>query len=318
MMTWSGQAMTNLTIDRLFWYRPLMPLSAAVAATAPPSEKRIAAALQHRFFLRLHMAAIVAATLLVGLGTTRLLFALHLRIFALRYGLAVLAGYAAFVALIKVWLWYIEFCESRDRSRRLSGASSGGAGEDWFDCLNLSSSGSSTFTSFSADTSVSFDGAGGRFGGGGATGSWDEGGPSSSSASSLVAASVASSSKTSSSSSSHHSSGGSGSGDDLGELVLVVLIIALLVAIVASFVWVVYAAPAILSEVAFNAALAGVLAHHSHKAAKGDWVGSVLRKTGLPFALILVLSIALGWWAQHYCPDALRLSDAIHCARPAN
>ncbi len=274
-----------------------------VAAVAP-SEKRLAAALQHRFFLRLHMTAILTATVLVGLLMTRVLALMHLNIFAIRYALAVIGAYAAFVGFIKVWLWYVEFCENRDRRR--AGNSSGGS-DAWFDCVNLSSGGISTTSSGSSDAlSV----GGGRFGGGGAGGSWDDG---DSNTPGLAAANIAASTKSGGS----KSSGGGGGSSDLGELMLVVLIIALLVAIVASFAWIVYAAPGILSETAFNAALAGALVRHAHKATHGQWIGGVLRKTALPFLLVLALSVAVGWWAQHYCPDALQLRDAVHCAKPA-
>src|SRR5216684_165072 len=96
-------------------------------------QARLAAALQHRFFLRLHMAAILTGTLLVGLLVTRVLFLLHLNVFAVRYGLAVIAAYAAFVGFVKMWLWYIAWCGTRSRS-----------GDDGADCLNFSSSGTSS------------------------------------------------------------------------------------------------------------------------------------------------------------------------------
>ena len=263
----------------------------------------MAAALQHRFFLRAHMTAILTATLLVGLAVTRILYLIHLNVFAIRYGLAVIAAYAAFVGLIKVWLWYVESCGKR--------RSSSGTNDDWFNCVNFSSGGSSSSPSSS---SISFSGGGGKFGGGGASGSWDEG--SDSASPKVAAAAVASQPRQSATSSSHSSSkssGGGGGGDDFGELILVVLIIAMEVAVIASFIWIVYAAPAILSEAAFNAVLAGALAHHTHRATHGEWIGGVVKKTAIPFALILTLAVVMGWWAQHICPTALRLTDALHC-----
>src|SRR5436190_2086145 len=65
-----------------------MPMLATVPETAPPSEKRLASVLEHKFFLRLHMTAILTATILVGLATTRGLFLLHVNIFWIRYELA--------------------------------------------------------------------------------------------------------------------------------------------------------------------------------------------------------------------------------------
>jgi len=51
--------------------------------------------------------------------------------------------------------------------------------------------------------------------------------------------------------------------------------------------------------------------HMTHKASNGNWIGSVLKKTAIPFALVQVLSIAMGAWTQHYCPAAVRLRDAL-------
>jgi hypothetical protein len=265
-----------------------------------PSQKRITDALQHRFFLRVHMTAILTATILVGLATTWVLYRIRLNVFAIRYGLAVITAYAAFVGFIKIWLWYVEYCGRRR---------SGGTADDWFDCINFSGGGSSS------GSSVSFSGGGGKFGGGGASGSW-------ASESNVQAAPVvvappprSSSSSSTSSKSSSKSSGGGGGGDDLGELILVLLIIALVLAIIASFIWIVWAAPAILSEVVFNAVLAGALARHTHRATCGEWIGGVIKKTAIPFVLILALSVTMGWWAQHICPTALRLADALHCVK---
>lgn len=150
------------------------------------------------------MTAILAATILVGLATTYLLYRIHLKIFAIRYGLAVFTAYAAFVGFIKIWLWYVEYC---GRSR------SSGTADDWFDCINFSGSGSSS------GSGVSFSGGGGKF------------------------------------------------------------------------------------------------ARHAHRATCGDWIGGVIKKTAIPFVLILALSVTMGWWAQHICPSALRLKDALHCIK---
>ncbi|HSP14598.1 MAG TPA: hypothetical protein VLV78_07595 [Thermoanaerobaculia bacterium] len=261
----------------------------AVAAAEPASEKRFAAALQHRFFLRLHMTAMLAATLLAGIVTTRFLASAGLGVLWFRYALAVTVAYAVFVTSVKLWLWYIGLFAAAAQRRA---SKSGG---NWLDGFDFSSGGSS---SSSSGGSSSFDTGGGRFGGGGATGSWG---------------SAVFSSKGS-------GGGGSSSGggdSDLGELFLVVLVIVVVLAVVAAFVWVIWAAPTILGETAFNAILAGTLTKHARNASRGSWVGSIVRRTFLPFVAILALSIALGGYAQHYCPGATRLMDAVHCAAPA-
>jgi hypothetical protein len=244
------------------------------------------------------MTAILTATILVGLATSWVLYRIHLNVFAIRYGLAVITAYAAFVGLIKVWLWYVEYCGRRR---------SAGTSDDWFDCINFSGGGSSS------GSSVSFSGGGGKFGGGGASGSWAS--ETNAQAAPVIVAPPPMSSSTSTSSKSSSKSSGGGLGDDLGELILVLLIVALVLAIFASFVWIVWAAPTILSEVVFNAVLAGALARHTHRATCGEWIGGVIKTTAIPFALILALSVTMGWWAQHICPSAMRLRDALHCVK---
>jgi hypothetical protein len=259
---------------------------AAAAVIAAP-EKRFATALQHRFFLRLHMTAMLAATLIAGIATTRILAGAGVRILWIRYALAVIAAYAVFVTSVKLWLYYIGIWVVARRGKS-SGVS------DWLDGFDFSSGGSS---SSSSSSPVELSRGGGKFGGGGATGQWG---------------SAAVTSKTSSKSS---SSSGGGGGIDLGDLMVVVLIIALVLAILAAFIWMIWAAPAILGEAAFNGLLAGALAKHAKRASQGSWIGSVIRSTRIPFAVILALAILLGWYAQHHCPAATRLVDAIGCAR---
>lgn len=281
---------------------------ALAARRIPPSEKRLAAALEHRFYLRAHMSAMLIATLLAGLAATRLLAASGVNVFAVRYGVAVIVAYAVFIASVKLWLGYIALCAAA--AARRAGTSKGG--DDWFDCFNLSSSGSSSWSSSSSSSASSLSEGGGKFGGGGASGSWGNASPKTN----VLAAAAAPPKHSSKSSSSSKKSSGGGGGGDWGELMLVVLIIALVVAVIASFAWMVWAAPTILSEAAFNAVLAGALAKHARHATRGNWVGSVMKKTMIPFALILILAILVGWWAQKVCPDARRLNEAVHCAHP--
>ena len=133
----------------------------------------------------------------------------------------------------------------------------------------------------------SFRGGGGSGGGGGATGSWGDG---------------------------TSSSGGSKFDLDFGDDWGVIILIALLVlAIVLASVYVIYAAPAILSEAAFNAALAGALARKAKRVSTGGWVGSVFRATVLPFLAVLALAVTTGWYAHKHCPTATRLREAVSC-----
>ena len=126
-----------------------------------------------------------------------------------------------------------------------------------------------------------FSGGGGSFGGGGASGSWG-----------VPDVDVG--------------------GDDL---VVVLLFIALALVLVIAAVWLIWAAPAILGDAAFESALAAALIRHARKASCGGWIGSIAKSTILPFALILALAITAGWFAQKHCPSARRLREAVACVR---
>jgi hypothetical protein len=154
-------------------------------------------------------------------------------------------------------------------------------------------------------------GGGGRFGGGGATGSWGTPEPVSANVNApMVVSSV------SSKSSSHGSSGGGFSLDIDGDAGIILLLIALVVVMALAALWVLYAAPAILSEAAFQAALSASLLRHTKKISNDHcWEGSVVRSTILPFLAVLIMAVVLGWYAHHRCPTAVRLREAIYCVR---
>src|SRR5687767_11062574 len=62
----------------------------------------------NRFFLRFHMTVILGLTFLAGLGVTKLFLDAGNTNLAMRYGTAVAVSYAAFLLLIKAWLWYVD------------------------------------------------------------------------------------------------------------------------------------------------------------------------------------------------------------------
>lgn len=137
-------------------------------------------------------------------------------------------------------------------------------------------------------------GGGGRFGGGGASGSWGN---------AAAAAPVKS------------SGGGSSFNFDFGDddFAVIILFIALVLSIFIIGIYLIYTAPALLSEAAFEAALAAALAKRAKQIHRPGWMGTVWRATVWPFAVVLALSIALGWFAQKRCPDAKRLRDVMNC-----
>ncbi len=133
---------------------------------------------------------------------------------------------------------------------------------------------------------------GGGFGGGGATGAWGNAAP--------------------------VKSGGSSSSFDLSldgdEWLVVILFLALVLSLLLVGVYIIYTAPALLAEAAFEALLAGTLVRRAKRIERTGWVGAVWRATVWPFLLIVALSGGLGWAVKKQCPEATRLRDAWHCA----
>jgi len=250
------------------------------------TKERVREWLQKRFWLRVHMFLIVGATFCAGVAATKLLMLGGVDVLALRYALAVCAAYLTFLLLIRIWLWYV--------------SDSGGAELDFGgDGVNVFDWSGSVPDSISG---VDFGGAGGHFGGGGASGSWGD-------AASAPLKAVP--------------KGGGGGSDwslpdvpDLGEGCVVLLILGVLVAVLfIAGAYLIWTAPAILGEVAFEAILATVLARRARKVERGGWIESIWRKTVWTFLAVLALSILLGWYAQKRCPEARRLKDAIECKR---
>jgi hypothetical protein len=251
---------------------------------------RLNAWLAKHFSLRLHMTLILVATFAVGLLTVHGLFAIHVAKLWMRYAIAVIVAYGAFLGLLKIWLFYFAIC-----IRHAHGKSSSG-GADISDFCDFSGGGSSSGSSSSISDLSS---GGGKFGGGGASGSWGTAEPQP-----VITAPLKSGS----------SSGGGFSLDlDGDEIVLVLIIIAVAAAIIGVGAYLIWAAPTILSDTAFNAVLASALIRKTKKVSHPEWVGSVVHATAIPFTIVFAFTVLMGWYAQHICPSALRVRDAIHC-----
>lgn len=228
-----------------------------------------------RFFLRAHMTVILGLTFLAGLGVTRLFLEAGNRDLAVRYGVSVVVSYAAFLLLLAGWLRYM-----RIRDTAL----------DVGDALDLAAAAADLATT-PGTPDAAFRGAGGSFGGGGSSGSW--------------------------ATSSASDSAGPGLGDlvpadeDLGLIIVIVVVV---VGIALAGLYLVYAAPAILAEVAFDALLASTLVRGARRADAAGWLGPAVRATVVPFAVMFLLATGFGVAANRGCPDARRAVDVVRCA----
>jgi hypothetical protein len=181
--------------------------------------------------------------------------------------------------MVRIWIWWVTGAKLALDLSLLDGA-------------NLGSSGSS-----SAPETASF--GGGSSGGGGASSSW------ASATSSPSVSPVKSGGK----SGSWFSDLGAVDGDDWWILFLLALLV---LAILFTGGYLIYVAPQILPEAAWQAAMAGGL--HRMTKTKPDWVTGMIRSSALPFAVVLLMATLLGWQAQKHCPGASRLIEVFQCA----
>jgi hypothetical protein len=100
--------------------------------------------------------------------------------------------------------------------------------------------------------------------------------------------------------------------DDEGIYVLIIIAL-LLLTIFGGAVYLIYQAPVILAEAAFQAALASALTRASMRIDRGDWMGSVIGATWVPFILVLVTAVVFGLIVSIYCPAAIKLSEIFLC-----
>ena len=265
--------------------------------------------LSERFFLRWHMTLIMASVILSGVLSSRLLLAFGMTSLQLRYVLAVLVSYAVFFGLIRLWILYVLVLARQ----------SGGSGDvDVGGDVPSVGGGSGGGDSRGADTP--FHGGGGQFGGAGASGSYAAGDPPSPA---VPAAGDPPSpivyvhwpAARSYGGTSRGSSGGGGGwsidGDDDNRLLIAIALVALFSTICGAGIYLIWESPVMMTEAAFQAALACGVVKKSKKLAVEPWESGVFRATWKPFAAVLAAAGTFGFVASAYCPDALKLSEVL-------
>jgi hypothetical protein len=161
----------------------------------------------------------------------------------------------------------------------------------------------------STPTGGGFRGGGGDFGGGGASGSFAEA-PAVLAGSGSEAVATGVEAGGGAAEAAGGAVGEAASGVDLDKGCLVVVVLALLAAaIFGAGLYLIYAAPYILSEAAFEVILAAGLVRGARRLQSGDWLGSVFRATWIPLAVTLLLSLLAGFLMHHFFPGVTRLSE---------
>jgi len=251
-----------------------------VPATSSPGgiAQKFKERILHTYFVRCDMSLILAVVVASGVGASKLLLECGVHSLPVRYPLALLISFLAFLLLIKVWIWYV-FCR-KTGGVDLSGVDPGGS--------PISGGGGGA-------SPGSFHFGGGDSGGGGASDSWEEGG-------SVHEA--------------PHISSSSGGGFDLDlgdDFAIILLVAALVLAIAGASGYLIYAAPHILPEAAWQATLATGLARVAKPTDHQGWLKGVLRSSAIPFVVVLVFVVALAWVTHNHCPSAVKLAEALYC-----
>ena len=156
-----------------------------------------------------------------------------------------------------------------------------------------------SFPDFSSTSSVpNLSGHGGEFGGGGASGAWAEAGN--------IAETASTVGDTASEAAGEAVSGLA----DEGGIVLIPLII-LLIVLFGGSIYLIYEAPVIISEAAFELILATTLIRKARSIDNPNWIGSVFKATWPAFALTLVVTVIAGCALMTYYPQAIKITDVF-------
>jgi hypothetical protein len=77
--------------------------------------------------------------------------------------------------------------------------------------------------------------------------------------------------------------------------------------------WLVWQAPAILSEAAFSATLAGALRKAAREENGPHWAWHVFKKSIVAFAVVALVAGGVGFGLRLVCPQARTMKGALHC-----
>jgi hypothetical protein len=237
-----------------------------------------------RYSTRVHMMLILAATCLVAMISSSAM--LHAGLHDMRWRYAVVVTLAYLTFLCGVWVWL-----------RLPG-SSGRRPRTVPRCWTLSTfpaaaEAAAVGAAVSGASAAGIGRGGGAFDGGGA------------SAPSPRAAARRRRSR------SAIFSLGEIAGDDIGAIILLIV---LALAIFVASGYLVWMAPEILTEAAFGAVLAGGLAKKAKQQSATGWVAGVVKKTWWPFAIVFLLAMVFAFYAKAHHPEAKTFREAIRSA----
>lgn len=264
---------------------------------------RLSRKISHRGFPRLFMLLLITLAASLGLLASAWMLRHGWHNMGLRYGLACLVAYPGFLLMLSVWLWLLR---RRDRRRALAvtgmaasaGAQFASGVQPEQDGRNRRNDGSGIDAGFLGDIPLNislsksahqWQGGGGSFDGGGASANVDfslaDGGD---------AAGLAD---------------GIDLGEALGLLIFAVSVVSLIAAALYSVVTMLGMAPALFSELIFDALLAAGLYRRFGYRADRHWLETAVQRTWRPFLAVLFLVSASGLLLSSVWPDAVTLGE---------
>jgi hypothetical protein len=250
---------------------------------------------------RLQMMMIVGLTGLSGLLSSFIMLKLGVWNMMIRYPLAVLGSYLAFLLFLRLWIWWqqrgLNQSEESSQSKRRSSSNSG------WDIPNFGGGSGSGGGNVSSS-----DFGGGSFGGGGAGGSYETG-----VAGQMIMPVMPQGSSNVSSFSEGSSGGGSKGGGsfdlDLDEGAGILIIIVVVAAIFASFFYVIYIAPAFFAELLVDGALSAGLYQQMKGLEKGNWLFTAVKKTSWVVLVVMLVLGTCGYFMHQMDPTAHSIGE---------
>lgn len=249
--------------------------------------------LAKRYSLRWHGFFLGTLTLAITWLSSAALLLGGVDSMAVRYGIAFVIGYLAYIGLIRLWAWHV--CNPSSRSDE------GDTAEVVLDALDLLSM--SRRNPASASNAM-ISGRGGDFGGGGATGDWDM--SNASEGSSAMGEVVGGAFK---------GAGEAIAGSDEGAVVVIpivaIFIMAMLFFVGLGSIAFLYFGSEVLLAVAVQLAFSYTASNAAVKIARGGWLGSVWKITWKPMLGSLLCAVALGFMFDVFVPNANTMVEVV-------
>ena len=248
---------------------------------AGPDRVELIETLRHRLathgFPRLQMMFIVGVAGGAAFLGSVLMLRAGLESMPARYGLAALAGYVVFLGMIRLWIAWQR-----------------GHWEPDIDVVDAVDAANAFVPEIGVPSPRPMMFAGGSSGGGGATGVIDSG----------VAAPIE-----------RAASKSSGWSIDPGDSWPLIVAIACAGLAGIAIIYTVWIAPALLAEVALDAALVTALYRKLRKEEAGTWIGSAFRRTWMAGAAVVVLMTVAGYALAAVAPDAKSIGGVVSAWR---